>query len=127
MDNLTFEQQIMMLAAAKGTPKYAELLNKFTSTDKDVFLAFNAKSIPFEKYMEMNREKFQPVADRAAYIRTQIKNRGWTDKKYEKYLGELPEDLVRERPEFSPYLPKKQRDENMRNFFKKYPQFRVDQ
>ena len=125
MDNLSFDQKIAMLATAKTPQEKAELISKF-SNNADFYVAMNSKTMPLEQYMKLNYGKFKPVRDRAALLRSQIKNKGWTDKKYEKYLGELPEDLIKDRPEFSAYVPKKQRDENMRAFFKNYPEYSVD-
>ena len=122
---MNFEQKIALLVLAKNPKERAELVTKF-SNDKEFFVTYNAKYIPLKQYMELNAEKFRPVAIRAKQIRDGIKNRGWTDKKYQKYLGEIPDQLFLERPEFSAYLPQKELQKNIENFLRDYPQFRVD-
>ena len=107
---MTFEEKMMLLASMKPGKEKQELLNKFTYGDKEFASRFYVDAVTLDQYMQANMERFKPVADRAAEIRKTMKNKGWSDKKYEKYLGELPEDLVKDRPEFSPYLPKKQRE-----------------
>lgn len=116
----------MMLIDAKGdTKKYNDLVTRF-SNNKEFFSTFNAKRMPLDQYMSLHAEEFAVVAQRAKVARDNMRNRGWTDKKYQKYTAELPERLILERPEFSASLPRKQLAENIRKFLSLYPQFRVD-
>jgi hypothetical protein len=121
----SFEQKIAMLALAKSPKEKAELVTKF-SNNTEFYAAINRKTIPLDKYMELHKAEFAVVANRAKRIRDGIRNQGWTDKRYQKYTGELPERLLLERPEFSASLPRKQLGENIRAFLSAYPQFRVD-
>lgn len=114
-----------MLALAKDATEKAALITRF-STNTEFFLGFNARTMPMKQYMELKAEKFKACAIKAKVIRDNIKNRGWTDKKYQKYLAELPEDLFLERPEFNAHLPAKVLAKNIENFLSAYPQFRVD-
>ncbi len=122
---MTFEQKIAALVLARTPQEKQELINKFSS-DTEFYLARNAPSMPLEKYMALNAEKFKPVVARAKVARDNMKNHGWTDKKYQKYVAELPEELFYDRPEFSVYLPQQQLQKNIKDFLIKYPQFRVD-
>lgn len=122
---MTFEQKIAALALARNQKEKQELINRF-SNDQEFFVAVNASTMPLDQYMQLKAEKFKVVAERAKHARMNMKNKGWTDKKYQKYVAELPEDLFFDRPEFSVYLPQKQLQKNIRDFLVKYPQFRVD-
>lgn len=124
-DNLTFENKIAMLVLAKTPQEKAELVAKF-SNNKEFFIGYNAHVMPLAQYMELNKEKFASVAQRAKVARDNMKNKGWTDKKYQKYMAELPEALFLDRPEFNSHLPQKQLAANIRSFLAQYPQFRVD-
>lgn len=121
----SFEQKIALLVLAKNPKEKAELIQKF-SNNTEFFTGFNARTMPFEQYMKLNAAKFAVVAKRAKLARDNMKNKGWTDKKYQKYLAELPEDLFLERPEFNSHQPQKVLDRNIQNFLIKYPEFRVD-
>ena len=123
---MTFEEKILLLASTPPGPEKQALLNKFTTGDIQFTSRYFLDAMPLDKYMEVNKERFRPVAEKAAEIRKDISNHGWTKDKTQIYLGEFPEPLEHERPEFSKSLPKKVRDENIRQFFKKYPAFRVD-
>ncbi len=125
MDNLTFEDKIALLVLANSPKEKADLITKF-SNNKEFYTAFNARTLPLGKYMELNAEKFRPVAQKAKVARDNMRNKGWTDKKYQKYMAELPEQLFHERPEFSSYQPQKQLAANIKSFLIRYPQFRVD-
>lgn len=125
MDNLTFENKIALLALANSPKEKAELIAKF-SNNAEFFVALNSKTMPLEQYMELNKEEFSVVARKAKTARDSMKNKGWTDKKYQRYLAELPEKLVLQRPEFNAHLPRKVLAENIRKFLAAYPQFRVD-
>ena len=120
-----FEQKIAMLVMAKNPKEKAELISKF-SNNTEFFTGFNARTMPLEQYMQLKAKKFAVVAQRAKQARDNMKNHGWTDKKYQRYLAELPEDLFLERPEFNAHQPQKVLDQNIRNFLVKYPEFRVD-
>ena len=74
--------------------------------------------------MILKAMKFSVVSQRAKQARDNMKNRGWTDKKYQKFLGLLPEPMKSERPEFSHNLPKAEREKNLRAFLK-YCLYRV--
>jgi hypothetical protein len=121
----SFETKLLMLAVAKAGKERQELLNKF-SADPMFASRFYVDAVTLDKYMEINAERFRPVAEKAAQLRAQMRNKGWTEKKYQKYLGELPEPMLFERPEFSSSLPQKIRDKNIRDFFTRFPAFRVD-
>lgn len=121
---MTFEQKIALLAISDPKKKL-ELINKF-STDAEFFVGFNARTMPLKQYMELKKEKFAEVVKRAKQARDNMRNKGWTDKKYQKYLAELPEDLFLERPEFNAHLTQKELNANIQAFLKDYPQFRVD-
>lgn len=125
MDNLSFEQKIAALLTARTPQERAEMVRKF-STNAEFFVRTNAAIIPLDQYMKLNREKFRPVAEKAAFIRSNIKNRGWTDRKYQKYLAELPPQLFDERPEFSAKLDRRVLKKNIDAFLRSYPMFRVD-
>lgn len=122
---MTFEQKIAALVLTSDPKKKADLINKF-STDQDFFVRFNSRTMPLKQYMELKKEKFAEVVKRAAQARANMKNRGWTDKKYQRYLAEIPEDLFLERPEFNAHLPQKELKRNIEAFLAEYPQFRVD-
>lgn len=124
-NNLTFENKVALLALAKSPKEKAELIAKF-SNNAEFFIAINRRTMPLSQYMELNKEKFAVVAKRAKHLRDSMKNKGWTDKKYQKYTAELPEDLVNDRPEFSAYLDQKILAKNIQAFLALYPQFRVD-
>lgn len=126
MDNLTFEQKVAMLAMAKSPQEKQALIAKF-STNAAFFLGINKRTMPLKQYMDMNRDKFAVVAERAKDLRKNMKNKGWTDKKYQKYKAELPEDLFNDRPEFSAYLPQPELQANIKAFLVQYPMFRVDE
>lgn len=125
MDNLSFEQKVVMLALAKSPKEKADLVTQF-SNNQQFFTAFNARRMPLDQYMKLNAKKFAIVAARAKILRDGMKNKGWTDKKYQKYMAELPEELLNERPEFNIHLSRKVLAENIRKFLNLYPQFRVD-
>lgn len=125
MDSLSFENRVALLALAKSPKEKAELIAKF-SNNAEFFIGINKRTMPLSQYMELNKERFAIVAARAKTMRDSMKNKGWTDKKYQKMLAELPEDLVNDRPEFSAYLDKKVLAKNMKAFLEMYPQFRVD-
>lgn len=110
---------------AKSPQEKADLISKFSS-DTEFFSKFNSKTMPLDQYMRLNAARFSSVAQRAKVARDGMRNKGWTDKKYQKYIAELPEDLFLERPEFSARLPRKVLAENVRRFLNTYPQFRVD-
>lgn len=125
MDSLTFEDKVALLVLARDKKAKAELINRWNN-DKEFYIKFNSRQIPLEKYMELNAERFRPIAEKAAIARMNMKNRGWTDKKYQKYIGELPEPLFHERSEFSGTLPQNVLKKNIHDFLTKYPAFRVD-
>ncbi len=125
MENTSFEQKIALLVLAKNPKEKAALIQKF-STNKDFFVGFNARTMPLAQYMKLKAPKFAVVAERARQARLNMKHGGWTDKKYQKYSAELPEDLFLERPEFNAHQPQKVLARNIRNFLTDYPQFRVD-
>jgi hypothetical protein len=125
MENYTFEQKIALLALANSPKEKAELIAKF-SNSTEFFVAINRRTMPLSQYMELNKEKFAPVAAKAKWIRDSMKNHGWTDKKYQKYMAELPQELFYDRPEFSSYLPQAQLKKNIQSFLEAYPMFRVD-
>ena len=122
---LTFENKIALLALAKTPAEKAALIKKF-STKADFFLAVNKRTMPLKQYMALNKHRFAEVVNRAKNLRDNMKNKGWTDKKYQKYVAELPEDLINDRPEFSASLDRKVFAENVRKFLIDYPMFRVD-
>lgn len=126
MDNLSFEQKILMLAATKAGKEKQDLLNRFTFGDLKFTSRYYYDAVSLDKYMEANKERFQSVVEEVKEMRKNIKNHGWTDKKYQRLLGRYPECLDTERPEFSKYLPQKERERNIKMFFQKYPQFRLD-
>lgn len=126
MDNYSFEEKVVLLALANTPKEKQELIKKF-STNKEFFVAINRKTMPLAQYMELNKEKFAVVARKAKRLRDSMKNKGWTDKKYQKYTAELPEDLINDRPEFSATLDRKVFADNVRKFLRSYPQFRVDE
>lgn len=115
----------MTLILAKSPKEKAELVTKY-STNKEFFLGYNKKRMPLAQYMELNKEKFAVVAARAKIMRDNMKNKGWTDKKHQRLMAEIPEDLFNERPEFSSTLPQKQLKKNIDAFLATYPMFRVD-
>ena len=123
---MTFEDKIKLLASTPPGKTKQELLNKFTFGDKEFASRYYVDAVTLEKYMEVNRHRFLDVIEKAKQLRFQMSNKGWTEKKYQKYLGEIPAAIMRERPEFSSYLPKKQREANIRMFFQKFPEYRVD-
>ena len=125
-DNLSFEDKINLLAATPPGPKKHELIQKFASSDSTFFKAINKSTMPLAQYMQLHAAEFSVVAERAKLIREGIKNKGWTDKKYQKYSAEIPERLCLERPEFSAALGRKKFGENVRAFLAQYPQFKVD-
>ena len=125
MDDLTFDQKISMLALAKTKEERAGLIKRF-STNAEFFVGVNARTMPLAQYMELKKDKFRQVANRAKVLRDSMQNRGWTDKKYQKYMAEIPEDLFLERPEFNAHLPQDVLKKNIQDFLSKYPQFRVD-
>jgi hypothetical protein len=125
MDNLSFEQKIVLLALAKNPKEKAELVSKF-SNNKEFFMGVNRRTMPLAQYMELNKDKFAPVAAKAKVLRDNMKNKGWTAKKYQKYLAEIPQEIFTDRPEFSAYLPQEQLKKNIEAFLSMYPQFRVD-
>jgi hypothetical protein len=125
MDELTFDQKVAMLALAKNAKEKAELIRRF-SNNKEFFIGINRRTMPLAQYMELNKEKFAVVAARAKRLRDAMRNKGWTDKKYQRYSAEMPEDLFNDRPEFNAHLPQKQLAENIRKFLIQYPMFRVD-
>ena len=122
---LSFEQKVAMLALANSPQEKADLIAKF-SNNKEFFVAINRRTMPLAQYMELNKTKFAPVAAKAKWVRDNMKNHGWTDKKYQKYMAELPQELFYDRPEFSSYLPQVQLKKNIESFLSTYPQFRVD-
>lgn len=125
MENLSFDQKITLLAMAKNAKEKSALIDKFSS-NAEFYLGFNARTMPLKQYMDLKREKFKHVVAKAKTIRDNIKNKGWTDKKYQRYWAELPEDLFLERPEFNAHLPQKTLTANIRAFLADYPMFRVD-
>lgn len=125
MDNLSFEQKIVALALANTPKEKKELIDKF-SNNAEFFATINARTMPFEQYMKMHYEEFKPIIAEATRMRAQVNNKGWTEKKYQKYMGELPQRMLNERPEFSAFLPRKVFSANVRRFFDLYPEFRVD-
>lgn len=125
MDNLSFENKVALLALAKNAREKAELIKKFSS-NTEFYMNFNARTMPLEQYMDLNAKDFAVVARRAKELRDNMKNKGWTDKKYQKYTAELPEKLILERPEFSANLDRKIFKQNVNRFLERYPQFRVD-
>jgi hypothetical protein len=125
MENLSFENKIALLALAKTPTEKAALIAKF-SNNAEFFMGVNRRTMPLKQYMELNKEKFREVANRARTMRDSMKNHGWTDEKKQKIIAELPEDLVNDRPEFSAHLDRKVFGENVRKFLLEYPAFRVD-
>lgn len=124
---MTFEEKVRLLASTPPGKEKQELLNKFTFSDPEFTSRYYVDAVTLEKYMEINQARFQEVADEAKRLREGMRNKGWTDKKYQRFTGCIPEPLFTERPEFSHYLPKKIREANIRAFLAKYPAFRVDQ
>ena len=122
---MSFEEKILALISAKNGNERQKLINKFSS-EPEFASRYYIDAMSLDQYMQINAERFRPVAERAKILRDKIRNKGWTDKKYQKYLAELPEPLFTERLEFSNNLSKKIRDNNIRTFLNKYPQFRVD-
>lgn len=126
MHNLSFEDKINLMAATPPGPKKHALIQKFASSDTTFFKAINASTMPFDQYMALHAEEFRLVAQKAKSIRDNVRNHGWTDKKYQKLTGEVPERMLNERPEFSSSLSRKQFSANMKWFLNKYPQFKVE-
>jgi alkylated DNA repair dioxygenase AlkB len=126
LNNLSFEDKINLMAATPPGPEKHALIQKLASTDTEFFKAYNASTMPLDQYMKLHMEEFRPVIEKVKTIRMNINNRGWTDKKYQKYTAELPEKLILDRPEFNAHLPRKTFGENVRAFLIKYPMFRVD-
>ena len=122
---MTFEEKILALISAKDGNERQKLINKFSS-EPEFASRYYVDATTLDQYMQINAKRFKPIADRAAYLRGLMRNKGWTDKRYQKYTGEIPEPLFLERPEFSSSIPRAIRDKNIRMFLQKYPQFRVD-
>lgn len=123
MENLSFERKLAMLALAKNPKEKAELLSKFSSSN-DFHFNYKPGNMSMEEYMK--QDKFRAYLQHAKNTRDGMKNKGWTDKKYQKHIAEIPTDIFLQRPEFSAHLPRKVFAENMRKFLKDYPMFRVD-
>src|SRR5262245_54289907 len=85
-------------------------------TDKQFFVGVNARTLPLKQYMELNAERFAHIAKEAAELRKSMKNHGWTDKKYQRLTGHIPDAVFNERPEFSAHLPQAEFQANIKKF-----------
>lgn len=128
---MTYEEKMRMLAWVKPEKK-DELLLRIArgetvdiTKDEDLFFQINRDRVSMEE--QVNRDKYQPIADHIKHTREVIGDIkfGQTKGKKLRYLGDIPADIYFTHPWFSPNLPKEERDANIRKFFKMFPKFRV--
>ena len=121
MDGLTFEQKVAMLALS-NSDKRKELLNRWAQ-DSELHFALEGKRMPMEEYMKQH--KFAEDAKASKEIGLNTKDHGWTAKKQQKLIGQIPASIFFGRPEFSFNLPAKERAANIRKFLNEYPAFKT--
>lgn len=90
--------------------------------DADLFYQVNRERMSLDA--QMQRDKYQDLANHMKDARDVMNEGGWTANKHWKYLGDIPPEIYYTHPMFSPNLPRNEKSKNVRQFFKDFPQFR---
>lgn len=128
---MTYEEKMRILSQVK--PEYKDIIlarilkgeRKVRITgDEDLFYSVNRDRVSLEEFT--NRDKFKAAAEQTKLMREHLndKTHGYNKSKKMKWLGDIPAEIFFSRPEFSPNLPKAQRDKNIRKFLNTFQAFK---
>ncbi len=93
--------------------------------DSDLFYLINKDRVSIDEFT--NRDKFKAAAEDMKRHKQHIYDTHYGKSRNNKlrWYGDIPTEIWFSRPEFSPLLDKKERDNNIRKFFNKFPMFRA--
>lgn len=91
--------------------------------DEDIFFQVNKDRVSLQDYTE--RDKFKAAAEAVKQQKETLHNNGYSKDKRFRLIGEIPAEIFFSRPEFSPMLPKEERDRNIRKFLNEFNAFRI--
>lgn len=125
---MNYEDKMKMLANCK--PEYKDiLLMKILkgevvdiTKDADLFYQINKDRVSMDEFT--NRDKFKASAEDMKRMKSMI-DPNHKSKKGMKLIGEIPPEIYFSRPEFSPDLPKEERDRNIRKWLNTYNVFKI--
>jgi NMD protein affecting ribosome stability and mRNA decay len=129
--SLSYEQKMELLARVK--PEYKDVLllrlmkgeRVDITKDEGLFYQINADRMSMEDFT--NRDKFKHDAEAVKREKANILDtaHGVSRGKKMRWLGDIPAEIYFNRPEFSPLLPKAEREANIKKWFNMFPTFKA--
>ena len=128
---MTYEQKMHLLQACKPEKKDALLMRILRgetvdiTKDEDLFFQVNKDRVSLEQFT--NRDKFKSDAQAMKWAKQNMHDpsKGKTKGNKMRWLGDIPSEIYFSRPEFSPLLPKHEREKNIRKFLNQFPVFKA--
>jgi hypothetical protein len=128
---MTYEEKMKALAGIQPEDRDKLLLRIIKgervniANNEDLFFQVNKDRMPLDRFV--NRNKFKDAAKATKVIKDGLYDprHGRSRTKKLRLMGEIPAEIWFSRPEFSPFLPKEERDKNIKKFLNDYPAFKV--
>lgn len=128
---MNYEEKMNLLAWVRPEKKDELLLRIIRgekvdiTKDEDLFYQVNKDRVSLDEFV--NRDKFITEAELMKQNKQILDDPVYGKSKGKKfrYLGDIPAEVYFSRPEFSPLLDKKERDNNVRKFLNTYTVFKA--
>lgn len=126
---MNYEEKMKALSECR--PEYKDILlmkilqgeTVDITKDADLFYQVNKDRVSLSEFTE--RDKFKAAADAMKLEKSLGFDTAKSKQGRMRRIGDIPAEIFFSRPEFSPNLPKDERDRNIRKFLNEFNTFRV--